>query len=255
MILHIPHSSKEIPGNLRDQIVLSDDELTAELILMTDAYTDELFTFTKATSVKFPLSRLLVDVERFPDDAEEPMSRVGMGMIYTRTATGKKLKQCLQPDERAHLRSLYKAHHEALLHETECELTSPGTALIIDCHSFPSHPLPCDRDQSVNRPDFCIGTDSFHTPRALAQMIVENLKQIGYTVQMNCPYDGTLVPLKYYKKDPRVTSVMIEVNRRLYMDVTTGLKTSAFDSIRKQIHGFLISILAFEKDSHQSQHA
>ena len=43
MILHIPHSSSVIPPALRVQIVLSDDDLAAELLHMTDAFTDELF--------------------------------------------------------------------------------------------------------------------------------------------------------------------------------------------------------------------
>jgi len=48
MILHIPHSSCVIPDNFRDQIVLSDKELLAELLLMTDWFTDELFAFPRA---------------------------------------------------------------------------------------------------------------------------------------------------------------------------------------------------------------
>jgi N-formylglutamate deformylase len=89
MILHIPHSSKVIPEDLRDQIVLSDDDLTVELLRVTDTFTDEFFALPGATMLRFPISRLLVDVERFRDDAEEPMSKKGMGMIYTLTAMGK----------------------------------------------------------------------------------------------------------------------------------------------------------------------
>jgi N-formylglutamate deformylase len=79
MILHIPHSSDLIPEQFRDQILLSDDDLTAELLRMTDAYTDELFSYPGATTVLFPISRLLVDVERFSDDKKEPMTKGGMG--------------------------------------------------------------------------------------------------------------------------------------------------------------------------------
>jgi N-formylglutamate amidohydrolase len=88
MILHIPHSSHIIPENLREQIVLSDADLTAELTLMTDAFTDELFSLPRTTTIRFPVSRLVVDVERFPDDAQEPMSKVGMGRFAPALPTG-----------------------------------------------------------------------------------------------------------------------------------------------------------------------
>jgi hypothetical protein len=43
MLFHIPHASKFIPNRERTAIVLDNIQLSAELILMTDAYTDELF--------------------------------------------------------------------------------------------------------------------------------------------------------------------------------------------------------------------
>jgi N-formylglutamate deformylase len=177
MILHIPHSSAVIPEDLRDQFVLSDDALSAELLLMTDAFTDELFALAETMTVRFPVSRLVVDVERSRDDAQEPMSKKGMGMIYVRTASGRKLRRTLSSEEKNSLVSLYyETHHDALVREVEAELAEYGSALIVDCHSFPSRPLPCDRDKSVPRPRFCIGTDAFHTPRALAQAAELSLK-------------------------------------------------------------------------------
>jgi N-formylglutamate amidohydrolase len=55
---------------------------------MTDAYTDELFQsdLLGASTVHYPVSRIVVDPERFESDAEESMARVGMGVIYTKTS-------------------------------------------------------------------------------------------------------------------------------------------------------------------------
>jgi N-formylglutamate amidohydrolase len=240
MILHIPHASSIIPDNLRNQIVLSDDELKSELLFLTDAYTDELYMLPSAKTIIFPISRLLVDVERFPDDTEEPMSKVGMGMIYTRTTDGKKLKRDLNPQERSFsVTEYYDKHHKALLAEVERELEVFGSALIIDCHSFPDQPLKSDMDQSVPRPDFCIGTDPFHTPQVLIEAADATIKKKGYSVSVNRPYAGTIVPLKFYKKDSRVISIMVEINRSLYMDMKTGMKNKKFKEIKSQINNLL----------------
>jgi N-formylglutamate deformylase len=247
MILHIPHASRIIPEDLRDQIVLSDAELAAELTLMTDAFTDELFTLAEATTVRFPISRLLVDVERFADDGQEPMSKVGMGMIYTRTAHGNTLKRTLQPHETRHLvAQTYEAHHQRLLTEVKNELEMYGRALIVDCHSFPGEPLPCEENQSIPRPGFCIGTDAFHTPRALSQATARRIKKMGYSVGINRPYAGTMVPMAFYRKDRRVASILIEVNRSLYMDELAGTKSGRFDTVKEQIQALLGSIREFQ---------
>jgi N-formylglutamate deformylase len=249
MILHIPHSSAVIPEDLRDQFVLSDGALAAELLLMTDAFTDELFASAEATTVRFPVSRLVLDVERFADDAREPMSSAGMGMIYNRTAAGKKLRRALQPQERRSLVSLYyETHQQALVRAVENELAEYGNALIVDCHSFPSQPLPCDKDKSFPRPQFCLGTHPFHTPKALAQSAELSLKGMGYHVRMNRPYPGTMVPPAFYKTDRRVASVMVEVNRRIYMNEKTGAKTRAFDPLKEQMQSLLSSIKEFQQE-------
>jgi N-formylglutamate deformylase len=247
MILHIPHASRAVPEDLRDQIVLPDAELDAELTLMTDAFTDELFTLAGTTTVRFPISRLLVDVERFADDAQEPMSKVGMGMVYTRTAHGKKLKRTLQPQERRDLVArYYEAHHQRLSTAVKHELVQYGKALIVDCHSFPSQPLPCDRDRSIPRPEFCIGTDPFHTPRALVQATAQRIQAMGYRLGINRPYAGTMVPMAFYQKDRRVASIMVEVNRSLYMDELAGTKSYRFDTVQAQIQTLLDAIRAFQ---------
>jgi N-formylglutamate amidohydrolase len=51
-----------------------------------------------------------------------------------------------------------------------------------------------------------------------------SLQLESYSVAVDAPFAGALVPLASYRKDRRIWSVMIEVNRRLYMDEHSGLK-------------------------------
>jgi N-formylglutamate amidohydrolase len=119
-----------------------------------------------------------------------------------------------------------------------------------DCHSFPSVALPYELDQTKYRADFCIGTDSFHTPSAIRDAIVTAVKEEGYSVTVAAPFSGALVPLASYRKDRRILSVMIEVNRRLYMDAHSGLKKQDFAQVSAAVGRLIVT--AAEAAAHQS---
>jgi len=77
VVVHLPHSSTVIPEDASPRWSLTPAEVAAEILAMTDWYTDELFCVppSLATTVRFPVSRLVVDPERFVDDAQETMAR------------------------------------------------------------------------------------------------------------------------------------------------------------------------------------
>ncbi len=84
IVLHLPHASTLIPEDLWGEFFLSDQELQEELNRITDHATDVIFqkAFPEAKAIVFPVSRLLVDPERFSEDAQELMSRVGMVNLH-----------------------------------------------------------------------------------------------------------------------------------------------------------------------------
>ena len=43
------------------------------------------------------------------------------------------------------------------------------------------------------------------------------LESCGYSTARNQPFGGTIVPMKHYRKDHRVQSLIIEINRWLYL--------------------------------------
>ena len=211
MILHIPHSSTD---TLAKEFLC---DLDLELERMTDIDTDRLFNHPEAISVVFPISRLICDVERFEDDNIEEMAKKGMGVCYTTNSFGKPLR-ILQSDEREEIiEKYYTPHHQALKEAVQLSLEKTGRALIIDCHSFSDTPLPHENSQTTPRPDICIGTDSYHTSTDLMLAAREYFENSGYTVAVNDPFSGTLIPMDYHS-DKRIQGIMIEVNRELYKD-------------------------------------
>lgn len=248
MIFHIPHASKFIPNRERTTIVLDNIQLSAELILMTDAYTDELFgshAIDQDSIVNFPVSRLILDPERFLDDSNEPMATIGMGVVYTRTSDKNALRYDLSNEERERLiECYYRPHHMALTQAVQKELFKYGSSIIMDCHSFPSRPLPYE-NQASERPNVCIGTDPHHTPEWLWHAAIAAIEKLGLRYLLNEPFSGSIVPDDFYKTDENVYSIMIEINRRLYMDEKTGNKSSSFELCKSQT-GTIVNAIRHE---------
>jgi len=238
VLAHVPHASTNIPPKFRASMLIDDAVLRREIVRLTDWEVDKLFGWvTERGGVVFAskLSRLVFDPERFPDDAQEPMAAVGMGVVYTRTTTGEPLAHITPEEQDRRLAELYHPYHQALTEAVSCLLEQFGRVTILDCHSFPTEPLPTEMDHSGERPDICIGTDEFHSPTALAHELESRLTKAGFAVRRNFPYSGALVPQAFLNRDSRVTSVMIEVRRALYCDETTGKRSADFDSVRERI--------------------
>jgi N-formylglutamate deformylase len=247
VVVHVPHTSLVIPSSVAASLLLTPAELQHELLVMTDRYTDELFALPSslATTVTFPVSRLVVDPERFTDDDSEPMARKGMGVVYERTAAGHPLRRPLSAEHRRELLAhFYEPHHAALTTAVQAALAAHGTCLLLDGHSFPTRPLSYEDDQDPDRPDICIGTDPSHTPAWLRDIAVHAFEKVGWRVAVDRPFAGALVPMRFYRKDLRVSAVMIEVRRGLYMDEGSGERLPGFHEVRERISTALRTITA-----------
>ncbi len=238
-ILHIPHSSVAIPHEYLFDFIISEQDIQRELLKMTDLYTDELFC--GQTKIVFPISRLVCDVERFLNPEEEVMSRFGMWICYQNGSDLIPIKRLCESSVQHVISAYYKPHHAQLTAMVEQQLCEKGKCLIVDCHSFPSKALPYE-DAGKLRPDVCIGTDAFHSPNRVTQSLLMAVKAHGLHAACDTLFSGTMVPSRYYGRDPRVSSIMIEVNRSLYMDEVTGDKLPRFESVKAMLTDILSAL-------------
>ena len=248
VIFHVPHDSTFIPPGVRQQITLSDAELSEELIKMTDHLTLRLFAsgIPAAQVVRTPVSRLVVDVERFPEDHVEPMAERGMGAVYRVTSGLTPLRHRPVDGEReALMRDYYHPHHARLEAAVSAAIDLHGRCLVLDCHSFPSQALPYEfADARAKRPDICIGTDTFHTRDELGDAFMAAFQHAGWSVELNQPFAGALVPSSRYGKDRRVQGVMVEVNRKLYLNESDATPLAGFDTVAQRVRNCCFAAMA-----------
>ncbi|UZE97292.1 N-formylglutamate amidohydrolase [Alkalimarinus alittae] len=243
MILHIPHASTKTWDT--DKFI---EETKREAIdKLTDWYTDELFYHEFATPVVFPWSRVFCDVERFRNNEDESMSKLGMGVVYRKGLDGKNLLKdvtTLEAEEKIKS-SFYDRHHRKFSVAVNRSLGLFPVVFVVDCHSF--YPTKLAHEESSDRPDFCIGTDDFHTPVEVVDEVKAYLEGLGFTVSINSPFKGTMVPLIHLHKNEDVKSIMIEVNRKLYLKAPyIGEKNDNFESIQNVLTGLLEIISEYE---------
>lgn len=214
VVLHVPHSSREIPDDIRSQLLLSDGELELELDEMTDTRTDLLADKAAGAAGIRPwifrnkLSRLVIDPERFPDE-REPMNDVGMGAVYLKTSSGKKLRDIDTERDLRLIEGHFHPYANSLALLIRQVLTANNQVTIIDVHSYRIREHTNSINKGQRRPPVCIGVDSFHTPQWLRNLALTSFTSLGEHV-INEPYAGTYVPLPFYEREPRVTSVMME---------------------------------------------
>lgn len=238
MILHIPHSSTYIPNEIRFQKL----DLSEDIFRLTDWYTDELFEHEKSDRVVFDVSRLVCDVERFIHD--EPMEKYGMGVCYTNDSFGNNFREVSVVERNRIIEQFYIPHHTRLSQVVSRTLSMVDHAVIVDCHSFNDYPMPHNDD--ATRPDFCIGTDSYHTPPHIVDALKDVLSFNEVSYSINRPFSGTIVPQPYYRKNKNVWSVMIEVNKRMYMNGKD--KSSTWERTKNIVNDMLNTIDDMEKN-------
>jgi N-formylglutamate amidohydrolase len=240
-----------------------DKKLYAELYRLRskpliDWYTDELFHTDRirVTKVVSEICRTLCDVERMVYD---PLEKIGYGIInkrmikrsYPYSSGGSHIafkeeffdptcKELLEYYTMYQSRLVYTIMNNA--YWVREKYFGDNSVLLIDCHSFSSMPTAlCDPGPQEEQVDICLGynDDATCPPQELIDFVASYFENLGYRVGRNTPFSHSKTvecPVPYH-------SLMIEVNKRCYMNEQTLEKTKGFVRLRYEIEGLYSHIL------------
>jgi N-formylglutamate amidohydrolase len=235
-LIHLPHCGTNLPNEYLADYFLDKKELEKNIFEYADLFTDELFgkLFDNFGGVKSEYSRLFFDPERFGNDDDENMHKdFGLGWFYENAILTKKpLRNTTNKNK---IRKYFDDHHNLLNKLTQEKLDKYGKCTVIDCHSFSNERYWFHKD--IKLPDICIGFEDYHVDNDLVESIKSKFSK--YTIGINEPYKGSLVPTNYWGKDKRVKSVMIEINKKLYLEGDNITKSTNFDIIKQKIDNLI----------------
>ena len=219
VILHLPHNSTLMPDDW--SVSLNSDVLHNEIHILVDHHTDILYHPILEMGGRVfhnRYCRIAFDPERFSDPQQEIMNEVGMGVFYTHTSDGIRFREDDSHEiYQKKLQQYYWPYHNALSFETQNMLKKFGRVLFVDGHSYPKTCFSFERFPSDTRPEIDIGTDPFHTPKEFVEDIYEIFSE-SYSVAIDQPFRGTLIPNGFCNTDSRLWAMMLEVRRDVYLD-------------------------------------
>ena len=254
IVLSSPHS-----GSVYPERFLACARLDATALRRSeDAYVDELFRLGLAHGApllraRFPRAYLDVNREpyeldprmfegRLPAFANTRSPRVagGLGTIARIVGEAQEIYiRRLDVDEAiARIDGLYKPYHAQLRRLLERAQHDFGSTLLVDCHSMPSNHVGAGahwrEDQA--RADIVLG-DRYGTScdRRLVDLAESELRQLGYAVDRNRPYAGGFITEHYGHPATHRHAIQIEVNRALYMDERTLVRSARFSALQADL--------------------
>lgn len=225
IVLNIPHAGVKGLGSIKCDNKVN---LLAEVRKWTDWYTDLIFIPEKNDRIKHIIadySRFAVDVERLLDD---PLKKKGQGIIYTKY-NGQ--ERYVGEKERIRLMAYYYDYIDRL------KSMLSEHSLLIDCHSFPS---------DMSDVDICIGyNEDWSKPTDFViDLVVESFKQYGYKVGINTPFSNAIAPETGYTYN----SIMIELNKRVYMNEQTLDFNDNAPKLREQLASLYSLLLRYSEE-------
>ncbi|MDA2923008.1 N-formylglutamate amidohydrolase [Patescibacteria group bacterium AH-259-L07] len=230
-VVCIPHCGIYIPEMCLPHLNIESERFFHD----ADVYTDMLFDLVDIGGVviKTMINRDVVDPNRArTNDTKEGVIR---SISFDKS---KLIKHRYSPEERELLlKQFYDPFHRRLNKELETMRKKNGSVLLLNGHSMADQtPATRKKKEQRKRPDFCLGTqDGMSADQKILQVFEESLRtnaqKINATVERNYPFKGyTGITSRYARPSQGYHSIVLEVNKRLYLDEN---KKPRYDMIKK----------------------
>lgn len=259
LVLDSPHSGFALPADFGTVAT------EAELATSCDAFVDALWlpaVAHGATVLAACFPRAYIDANRAFDDIDaellaepwptplhpRPYTLRGMGLIRRDILPGRPMYQrrLSVAEVQARLDGFYTPYRSALAQLLQEKQQRFGRVWHIDCHSMKAHGNAMNVDRGAPRPDVVVSDGLGRTAApAFTDWVVDALRQRGFSVQVNDPYQGGDLVLSHGAPERGVNSVQIELNRALYLDESTHTAHAGFERLRERLNDFSLALSAY----------
>jgi N-formylglutamate deformylase len=166
----------------------------------------------------------------------EFVSKSGLGLLKTVSRYGEPLQErkLTVAEVRARLDRYYHPYHRELASIMDRMLAAHGFFFQLTCHCMSAVGAPTHADAGKERMDFCLGNlRGASSTTDFIEYLAETIRAQGFSCSVNTPYTGGELNRRYGTPDGSRESVMVEINKKRFMDVSSFKKNEGFDAIQR----------------------
>lgn len=163
------------------------------------------------------------------------VSKTGLGLLKTVSRYGEPMqeKKFTVAEVNARLDGYYRPYHREFAAVLDRMQRAHGFYYNLSCHCMSAVGAPTHADAGRERMDFCIGNLKGTTSStAFIEFVAETIRAQGYTCTVNTPYSGGEINRLYGDTGGTRESLMIEINKRTFMDVATFRRNDGFAAVQ-----------------------
>jgi N-formylglutamate deformylase len=217
IVLGLPHTGTDVPSDIRD--MLND---RGQALADTDWNVHRLYAglLDNVTTVRTPIHRYVIDVNRGPDDASLYPGQNTTGLCPVTDFDGEPIyREGCEPDaqEIERRRQTYHCpYHQALTTELSRVKVIHGTAILYDCHSIRTH-IPYLFEGCL--PEFNIGTNSSTSCGASVEKSVNEIcrSAANSDTVLNGRFKGGWTTRNYGRPAAGLHAIQMELAQSTYM--------------------------------------
>ncbi|VVE26029.1 N-formylglutamate amidohydrolase [Pandoraea commovens] len=256
IVFDSPHSGVGMPDDFHTPVPHE------ALLTGWDAFVAELWACVPrhgGTLIAANFPRMYIDANRAVTDidadmldapwpgpiAPEKYSARGMGLLRRYALPGVPMydRKLTVAEVRHRIDAYYLPYRQALIDAAQDAFARHGALWHVDCHSMKSRGNAMNVDDGAARPDMVV-SDRLGTTSdpVFTQWVADQLRELGYRVQVNTPYQGGDLLTAVSDPARRRSSLQIEINRALYMDEARFVKHAGFDTLGRHLETFTAAL-------------
>jgi len=165
----------------------------------------------------------------------EYVSKTGLGLVKTVSRYGEPMQErkFTVAELAARLDRYYRPYHREFAAILERMRRTHGFYFNLSCHCMSAVGAPTHADAGKPRMDFCIGNLKGTTSSTdFIEFVAATIRGQGFTCSVNTPYSGGEINRLYGTTGGDRDSLMIEINKRTFMDTKTFRKTDGFPAVQ-----------------------